>query len=892
MKTRIFTLLIAFMATLQLFAITDFTIDGIGYTKLGGDSVEVGENSGITGDVVIPATVTNGTKTYRGVAIGGSAFAYCSGLTSVTIGNSVTSIGGSAFAYCSGLTSVTIGNSVTSIGGSAFAYCSGLTSTTIPNSVTIIKDHVFESCRNLNSVNIPNSITSIGEGAFGSCTSLTSIVLPNSVTTIDNWAFASSGLTSITIPNSVTSIGSSVFGNCISLTSVTIPNSVTSIGSNVFENTAISTPVYNDHLFIYLPYSYSGEYIIPEGITTIVAKAFYEHNNLTNIVLPTSLRNIKEYAIYGCRNISSIIIPANVDTIEREAFNGCVDLVDVYLYAVKPPYVGYSSWSDYYNAFTSNPTIHLACGVDYAAYQNSTWSNYNLEYPEPNYTLTLSSDTTQGTIRTRRALSCNNDTAVIYAQANAGYHFTSWSDGNTDNPRTVIMTQDKTLHANFAVSLYTFTATANDAARGTVTANSGSYQYGTELTMSATPAEHYFLDHWQIERERIVDGGGIVAKFSVPDTWQDTYAWIWETGGYGHWETLPQENGWYVYRTNADNMHILLAHDQSFGEKTPDIDLTESACYTIESNGSQYYSDVAKSYDCITADDYEQPYTYIDTFNTPLYQEQYTLTLTSNTKATAIFLKEKHYVNFTCLNGKITCNDSYPWESYNDYIEHDSIIHVSVIPYDGYIFQQWEDGNTDNPRTFIVTERINMQATCIRNQSVLTLNTSDDEAGRVFGAGSYDKYSSVQIFAIPNSGYDFVGWSDNNTANPRYIYLDESEISLTANFDITSAAQYIVNVTAQNPEQGSATATNYVRLDAAPFDGCTFVRWSDGNTDNPRYMELNADITLQAIFEGTPSGIEDPSSAPKGSVRKVMINGQIYILRGEKVYTLQGQEAK
>ena len=63
---------------------------------------------------------------------------------------------------------------------------------------------------------------------------------------------------------------------------------------------------------------------------------------------------------------------------------------------------------------------------------------------------------------------------------------------------------------------------------------------------------------------------------------------------------------------------------------------------------------------------------------------------------------------------------------------------------------------------------------------------------------------------------------------------------LTANFEITSAAQYVVNVSAQNPALGSAAATNYVRLDAAPFDGCTFVRWSDGNTDNPRYMAYNS----------------------------------------------------
>ena len=52
----------------------------------------------------------------------------CSGLTSVTIPNSVTTIGGSAFLGCSGLTSVTIPNSVTTIEGGAFDYCTGLTS--------------------------------------------------------------------------------------------------------------------------------------------------------------------------------------------------------------------------------------------------------------------------------------------------------------------------------------------------------------------------------------------------------------------------------------------------------------------------------------------------------------------------------------------------------------------------------------------------------------------------------------------------------------------------------------------------------------------------------------------------------------------------------------------
>ena len=302
-----------------------------------------------------------------------------------------------------------------------------------------------------------------------------------------------------------------------------------------------------------------------------------------------------------------------------------------------------------------------------------------------------------------------------------------------------------------------------------------------------------------------------------------------------------------------------------------------------------YYYDVAISYDCIADSDYAP---HKDTVTTTVTENPYTLTLTTNTKATAVFLKEKHLVNLTCTNGQITCDGSYPGDSYNELIEHGNTINATVIPYDGYIFQQWGDGNTDNPRAFVVNDKITMQATCIRNQSVLTLSTSDDEAGRVFGSGSYDKYTTVQIFAIPNSGYDFVGWSDNNTTNPRQLYLTESEMTLTANFEVTSATQYIVDVSAQNPQQGSAFATNYVRLDATPSDGCTFVSWSDGSTENPRYMELNTDIILQAIFEGTPEGVENTSSAPKGSIRKVIVNGSLLIIKDGKTYDSLGSEVK
>ena len=168
---RALFLSLAVLLSLPMLAV-EVEIDGINYDLVAKAKLAtvIEKSSGsYSGKVVIPESVEHEGTAYSVTSIGMMAFCECSGLTSVTIGNSVTSIGERAFASCSGLTSVSIGNSVTSIGSEAFYNCYRLTSVTIPNSVTSIGDDAFAHCSGLTSVTIPNSVTSIGGGAFEGC---------------------------------------------------------------------------------------------------------------------------------------------------------------------------------------------------------------------------------------------------------------------------------------------------------------------------------------------------------------------------------------------------------------------------------------------------------------------------------------------------------------------------------------------------------------------------------------------------------------------------------------------------------------------------------------------------------------------------------------------------
>ena len=368
-------------------------VDGIYYNITSPATVEVTNSTGTpeaksySGNVIIPSTVTYANKTFTVTAIGIYSFQDCTGLTAITIPNSVKTIGSEAFKGCTSLTSIMIPDSVTKIGDGAFIDCTGLSSITIPISATKIGFQAFHGTawyknqpdgviyiNNIltgykgimppnTSILINNGVTSISERAFKECTNLTSITIPNSVATIGDGAF--DGCIAIALIQSNAVEPPFVLGDAFNKVDKSIPFIVPSESLNkykeamgwkdfsYFSNTLNMTFVDGIYYNITSPTTvevtnsiqpsgiktYSGNIIIPStvtlannnvyNVTSIGSAAFQDCRGLTAITIPNTVTKIGNNTFQSCTSLSEITIPNSVTAIGSYGFDGCTGLTEI-----------------------------------------------------------------------------------------------------------------------------------------------------------------------------------------------------------------------------------------------------------------------------------------------------------------------------------------------------------------------------------------------------------------------------------------------------------------------------------------------------------------------------------------------------------------------------------
>ena len=187
-------------------------------------------------------------------------------------------------------------------------------------------------------------------------------------------------------------------------------------------------------------------------------------------------------------------------------------------------------------------------------------------------------------------------------------------------------------------------------------------------------------------------------------------------------------------------------------------------------------------------------------------------------------------------------------------------VKMTATALNGYVFTKWSDGETSNPRTVQLTQDTTFTAEFAKAKYTISTVLNDNARGTTSGDAEVEYLTSLKLIATANYGYHFDHWQSGTktyTANPLNITAT-GNATYTAYFTPNT---YNISVYSNNQKQGSVSAPtqanylNTITLTATPADGCHFVQWSDGNTTNPRYIQITQDTTFTADFAITTSGL-------------------------------------
>ena len=536
------------------------------------------------------------------------------------------------------------------------------------------------------------------------------------------------------------------------------------------------------------------------------------------------------------------------------------------------PAIGTTSGSGSYNYLTPvNITALPNAGYHFTQWSDGNMTNprlisvtanatYTAQFAINNYAVGVTSNnSTMGSVSGSGTYN-HNSTATLTATPYYGYHFVQWQDGNTQNPRTVTVTDSAQYTAQFDYNSYLVTALSSNVTLGTATGG-GSYNYLSQVALTAVPAPHYHFSMWNDSIEdnprtiTVTRDTTLTAHFAIDrhtigvntanatqgtatgssTVDYNTPVWITATPNYGYHFTQWNDGN------SSNPRRVVVSQDTVFTASFVPNQYIATCMANDNSRGS--VTTAGGSHNYLTSVTFtavpNANYHFLRWSNGSI-DNPITFTLTQDTVLTAIF------VGLTANVDDNTMGTATHTKTAN------LVEVVTAMPNYGYHFVQWQDGNSDNPRTVTLTQDTVLTAYFAVNSYHVTLGSNDSTLGSVQGGGDYDYLSLVTISATAAQHCHFVQWSDGNTTNPRLLTLTCDTV-FTALFERDQ--QYQIVVTANDSTRGSVAGGGQYYLGEAVAIAATanehyyFEQWSDGVTSNPRVVTVTGDATYTAVFE-------------------------------------------
>ena len=376
------------------------------------------------------------------------------------------------------------------------------------------------------------------------------------------------------------------------------------------------------------------------------------------------------------------------------------------------------------------------------------------------------------------------DYAEISAIANYGYHFTKWSDDYTNNPRIVKVTSDKTYTANFEKNIYAITK-QYDAQQGSISGPTAG-KYLDVITLTAVPKTGYRFTQWH---------DGVTTKSRDFELTKDTtFTAFFTINQYSITTTSSHSDRGTTQGDTTVNYleNVTISATANYGyhfaqwndgntENPRVVQVTDNKNYTAQFDKNRYkittYCDNQKgSVSAPENAEYLDQVTISATANHGYHFTQWsdgntdnpcTLVLTQDTTFTAEFAINQYSITTTSSHSE---RGTAQGDTTVNYLEN---VTISATANYGYHFAQWNDGNTENPRVVQVTDNKNYTAQFDKNIYSITTGCNNNQMGSVSAPDSAEYLDELTLTATHNYGYQFVGWSDGNTDNPRTLILTQ-----------------------------------------------------------------------------------------------------------------------